>query len=155
ISSSCEPWWLATCHRSFGAPLSPPFKEERDLLALAPPTQLAEQLLHGRAQPMHLIEKVQDHLDALVIDAEIVAQVADEAGAGKIDFGKREFRLGLRRNEPAGLNPRLQRLLLHADLQQKFLDGNHRSKPPACGADRSFVRLSSVWRIPRALRPAG
>ena len=38
----------------------------------------------GRAQPMHLVDQVQDDPDTLVVDADALPQVADQPGAGGI-----------------------------------------------------------------------
>ena len=61
-----------------------------------------EQVLHGPTQAVHLIEQVEDNRDPLLIDAQVLAQIANELCAGDVDVGEHEFRLGLRRNEPPG-----------------------------------------------------
>ena len=56
---------------------------------------------------------VEHDRDALVVDAEILAQIANELGAREVDVGEHELGLGLRRNEPACGDPGLHRIALH------------------------------------------
>ena len=46
--------------------------------------EVSLQVLEGRPQAVELIHEMQDHVDALVIDAEIRFQIADEAGSRDI-----------------------------------------------------------------------
>src|SRR5262249_54685412 len=43
-----------------------------------------EQALHAPAQAVHLIDEMQDHRDAFIVDAEVLTQIANELGAREV-----------------------------------------------------------------------
>src|SRR5262245_48084945 len=92
---------------------------------------------------------MQDDRDALVVDAEVLAQIANELGACEVDVIEHELGLGLRRDQPAGGDPGLERLMLHAAAKQEFLNGDHVT-PPDAGGDFVLCPPASVARIPRS-----
>src|SRR5512145_3444518 len=100
---------------------------------------------------------MQDDRDALVVDAEVLVQVANELRAREVDVGEHELRLGLRRNQPSGGDPGLERSMLYAAAQQEFLNRDHVT-PPGAGGGLAPCRLASAARISRApdrVAPAG
>src|SRR5215470_16946595 len=92
---------------------------------------------------------MQDDGDTLVVDAEILAQIANELGTREVDVVEHELGLGLRRDQPAGGDPGLERLMLHAAAKQEFLNGDHLT-PPDAGGDSVPCPPASVARIPRS-----
>ena len=70
---------------------------------------------------MHLVDQVQNDRDGLVIDAEILTQVVNELRSGEVDVGEHGLGVGLRRNEPAGGDPCLQRVLVQTGAEKEFL----------------------------------
>jgi hypothetical protein len=50
---------------------------------------LVDEVAHAPAQAVHLVDEVQDDRDAFVVDAEVLAQVADQLRAGEIDVASR------------------------------------------------------------------
>src|SRR6516164_2488490 len=104
----------------------------------APPQQLLaavrlarahgrKQLLHAPAQSVQLIDEVKNHRDAVIVHAEVLAQIADELRAGEIDVRERKLGVGLRRDQPSGGDPGLQRAVIEASAYQEFLRGDHSS----------------------------
>ena len=63
---------------------------------------------------MHLIDQIKDDRNAVVIDAQIVLEIADQMAASEVDVGK-VLRVAVAPwEQPAGLDPRFQHL--HLDL---------------------------------------
>src|SRR5262245_14759484 len=96
---------------------------------------------------------MQDHRDALVVDADIFAQIANELSPREVDVVEHELGLGLRRDQPAGGDTGLERSMLHAAAKQEFMNGDHVT-PPDAGGDSAPCPLASVARIPRSPDPA-
>src|SRR5262245_63113014 len=92
---------------------------------------------------------MQDDRDALVVDAEILAQIANELSPREVDVVEHELGLGLRRDQPAGSDPGLERSMLDAAAKQEFLNGDHVT-PPDAGGDSAPCPLASVARTPRS-----
>jgi hypothetical protein len=74
---------------------------------------------------VHLVEQMQDDRDPFIIDAEVLAQVADELRTRQVDVGEHGFGGGLRRNQPSGCDPGFHRLLLHPGADHEFVDRDH------------------------------
>src|SRR5262249_46594378 len=102
-----------------------------------------EQALHAPAQAVHLIDEMQDDRDAFIVDAEVFTQIANELSAREVDVGEHQLRLGLRRNEPAGRDPGVQRAMLEAGADQKFLNRDH----------SSLQMLAGILALPRLPAP--
>src|SRR5262245_9534619 len=92
---------------------------------------------------------MQDDRDALVVDAEILAQIANELSPREVVVVERELGLGLRRDQPAGGDPGLERSMLHAAAKQEFLNGDHVT-PPDAGGDSAPCPPASVARTLRS-----
>ena len=57
---------------------------------------------------MDLVEQVHDDVDAVVIDAHAVGQVADQFAAGEVDLAEPASALLCRRDHPALLDPEFE-----------------------------------------------
>jgi hypothetical protein len=55
---------------------------------------------------MDLIKKIEDHLDALVVDAHRIPKIEDELSPHEIDRGEAPFVPRSHWTKPAGLDPR-------------------------------------------------
>src|SRR5262245_11957479 len=98
---------------------------------------------------MHLVDEMQDDRDALIVDAEILAQIANELSPRKVDVIEHELGLGLRRDQPAGGDPGLEGSMLHAAAKQEFLNGDHVT-PPGAGGGFAPCPPASVARTLRS-----
>ncbi len=76
--------------------------------SLAAP-HLAQHAGERAPEIVDLIEQMQRHGDALVIDAEIVAQFQDQPGPRNVDLGENQLRLGLRGRQPSLSRPSFRR----------------------------------------------
>jgi hypothetical protein len=76
--------------------------------------------MHAPAQPVHLVEQVKNDRDAFVVHAKIVAKIANELGAGEVQFREGTLTMLLRRDQPAGADPGLERLLIETGTNQEF-----------------------------------
>ena len=59
----------------------------------------------GAAQPMQLVDQVQNDRDAFVVDAKVPRQVLDQSRPRKIDFGKRPLSASMPRSQQSCIDP--------------------------------------------------
>src|SRR5579871_2006660 len=89
---------------------------------------------------------MQDHIDALIVHAEIPLQILDEVRTRNLPVGEVRSRGSLLRNEPALLEPELERLDLDARARQEFTLAHMRAHDalPSRGLNSlAFVQLDT------------
>src|SRR6516225_1981384 len=85
-----------------------------------PSLNIPVQFRERATQTVKLIHQMKNDVDALVIDSEIGFQVLDEMGPRKVHLGEIHFGRGLIGNEPALLEPDIQRLHLETRTTEKL-----------------------------------
>src|SRR5689334_9446151 len=79
-----------------------------------------QDLAQRAAQPIELVEQVENDVDAGLVDAEPVLQVSDEVGARHVDLGEALIVVAALRQEPALGHPHFQGFGPERCAHQKF-----------------------------------
>src|SRR5271163_1440160 len=77
------------------------------------------------AKTVDLIEKSEDHVDALVVDPHRTAEIEDELSPHEIDPGEAPIVPRSLWTKPAGLDPRVERGLLNSHLSAQLCRVEH------------------------------
>src|SRR5262249_27387531 len=99
------------------------------------------------AQPVHLIDEIENDRDRLFVDAHVVLEVADEVRACEIGVGEIGRVLVAPRHQPAGFHPGLEHGLFDPGRKQKFARAHGHVpvdwRAPACAARHCAMSFSS------------
>ena len=77
------------------------------------------------AEPIKLVEQIECHIDAFVVDAELGAQLDNEGGARNIDVPEPRRFIKNERGDPPPIDKHLQAVRINAEIPGKFFGVEH------------------------------